>query len=839
MEQPSTPLNSATLWLQSLWLGFGLFFFYAQFSSMSLRPTFENGAWLIGTLIFLLAIYSLLKGIRQPNRGALWILSAGPLTLALGLGLFFPLSHSALFWMLVPLGIIACMTLFTGALEKEKSATLTKLCNGLLMVSLGVVASLLASGLIPPLWSPWVCAGVMLFLFLSSSLLMLSNPAYSQPAMEPGAPCKVGVSIYFGPLLFSFWLSVSFRNLLSETWIYGFHNSLLNHLLLTTAFALGAGFAFKGLQRFGIYRYLCQTSLTALLLSFALALPQTTWSWIALGLFIAYLSGCMTTGLIHLHIRPSGAAFTLKRNLAFFSCLALGFIVGNGLYFYFLQPGGIWILSLVLFAALLVLQQYLHLDPITSAGSALDSKDHNNWVLPPVGVFGEGRHTFLSRILRRCARIVAEIFFGRIRIEGAEHMATYKHVILAANHPNTFLDPLILTALSPARLHYWAKATLWRFPMIGSILDRMGAIPVFRRQDSHPELPQSDNQLSIALAARKMNKGAWFLIFPEGGSNIGLSLKPLKTGTARVAFRALEENQWSEEIAIVPVGIDYLEPSLFRTDVTLRFGKPILVNSYQDCFHQNQRSAVVQVTEEVSNTLKNLLPHLDEPDLESLVNQICSLYGERISAVIGEDDLTAARKAISTAVNHYQQMDPDTVLLFSERLNTYHSETARLSTPANHDPIPFKELFRILTGMVSFVTYGIVSNWIPYRLVQKVLSTLDPSPVWLGTAKLAWGVFIFGTYYLVSGFVAYRIFGGLVAFLLVASFVISAFIALGSLDRFAFRVRQVQLVWQAFWTQDTNDDLEEMKMSLIQDLERFREAYAFYHGPSSGQNSQE
>jgi uncharacterized protein involved in cysteine biosynthesis len=67
-----------------------------------------------------------------------------------------------------------------------------------------------------------------------------------------------------------------------------------------------------------------------------------------------------------------------------------------------------------------------------------------------------------------------------------------------------------------------------------------------------------------------------------------------------------------------------------------------------------------------------------------------------------------------------------------------------------------------------------------------------------------------------------------VAWLTIMTVVISAFVALGSLDRFAFRFRQLKNIWQVFWTQDTNEDLEAMKVSLIQDLERFRESYAFY-----------
>jgi len=193
------------------------------------------------------------------------------------------------------------------------------------------------------------------------------------------------------------------------------------------------------------------------------------------------------------------------------------------------------------------------------------------------------------------------------------------------------------------------------------------------------------------------------------------------------------------------------------------------------------------------------------------------------------EDPTEARKAISAAVNHYQRVDPDTVYLFSERLEIYERERERMATPENHPPIPLRSALKILASLFSPASLGLLINWIPYHLTGRVVSVFGAEPVWMATTKLGFGALIFTLWYGLLWFLSNLIAGPLISSVLVILAAYAAFLAMGAMDRFAFRFRQLRMVWQLIWTQDTNDDLEEMRLSLIQDLERFRESYAFYH----------
>ena len=507
--------------------------------------------------------------------------------------------------------------------------------------------------------------------------------------------------------------------------------------------------------------------------------------------------------------------------------LLLGIVAGH-----WLNQQALPYAELILFFVGLVLLQMVSISrAVKLAGQEHLARESElidgEWEWQEHGPGGLARHTSFSRLIRFLARSITEIFFGNPRIIGREHLQVEHGGILVANHPNTFLDPLLVTAVAPGKIHYWAKSTLWKLPILGSILDRLGAIPIYRRQDSHGE-NKPDNRTSMSIASRKLNDGAFVLIFPEGVSEVGLSLKPLKTGAARLGFQALADGDWDNEAPIIPIGIDYAEPALFRSRVTIRIGEPVYLKEFRPVYEEDPRAAVVQATERVSEELKDLLPHLDEPELEGLVHRIHDLYGERVLQILNEEDETAARLAISDAVNHYQKMDPDTVYLFNQRISAYFAELERLGTPENHPPIPVRDLFRFMLGMFSVASFGLITNWIPYRLTGRVVEWFTSSRVWVATAKIGVGGIVFSVYYLIIGLMLYLLAGPMLASLILLAIIVSAFMALGAIDRFAFRFSQIKTLWQAFWTQDTNEDLDRMKVSLVQDLERFRESYEFY-----------
>jgi len=164
------------------------------------------------------------------------------------------------------------------------------------------------------------------------------------------------------------------------------------------------------------------------------------------------------------------------------------------------------------------------------------------------------------RLLRELARIVLDVFYRRIEVAGSERLPARGPLIVAANHHNALVDPLLLMAAIPRQLVPLAKAPLFRLPVIGALARWAGAIPVERPQDAPGR--RIDNEAMFAQALARLRQDAAILIFPEGVSQPDPKLMPLRTGAARLLLQAAVAS--GGPVTLVPVGLVYHEPGAFR-----------------------------------------------------------------------------------------------------------------------------------------------------------------------------------------------------------------------------------------------------------------------------------
>ncbi len=89
------------------------------------------------------------------------------------------------------------------------------------------------------------------------------------------------------------------------------------------------------------------------------------------------------------------------------------------------------------------------------------------------------------------------------------------------------------------------------------------------------------------------------MIFPEGTSVSERRLRPLKTGAARIALGAEARHGFQLGLQVVPVAINYFDPSTFRSDVLLNVAPPIVVADYAAAYAQDPDAAADQLTEAI------------------------------------------------------------------------------------------------------------------------------------------------------------------------------------------------------------------------------------------------
>ncbi len=187
-------------------------------------------------------------------------------------------------------------------------------------------------------------------------------------------------------------------------------------------------------------------------------------------------------------------------------------------------------------------------------------------------------------------------FLWRIEVEGLDHVPDDGGAILAPNHLSV-LDHFVLASSLPRRITYVGKAeymddwkTKYIFPALGMIpIDRGGGSAANRALES---------------AARVLQQGELFGIYPEGTRSRDGKLHKGHTGVARLAMRT--------GCPIIPVGLqgtlevqqpDSALPKPFKV-MRVRLGRPIQPSRFGD--QARNRLVLRELTDELMYEIREL-----------------------------------------------------------------------------------------------------------------------------------------------------------------------------------------------------------------------------------------
>ena len=124
----------------------------------------------------------------------------------------------------------------------------------------------------------------------------------------------------------------------------------------------------------------------------------------------------------------------------------------------------------------------------------------------------------MRRAITAFFRFCLRIFFRRIELLGMERVPSSRAVVFAVNHPNGLVDPLFLLCFAPARVSFLAKAPLFGYPIIGSIVRAFDTIPVYRKQEVGNRSLAEANGGALALGTAVGTGARFELELPEVAS---------------------------------------------------------------------------------------------------------------------------------------------------------------------------------------------------------------------------------------------------------------------------------------------------------------------------------
>lgn len=153
----------------------------------------------------------------------------------------------------------------------------------------------------------------------------------------------------------------------------------------------------------------------------------------------------------------------------------------------------------------------------------------------------------------------------RMELHGTERIPRSGPVILVANH-ESLIDPWVLGLATPRPIRYMAKAELWNYPVLRSVMKWFGTFPVERG---------TGDRGAVGRATHLLETGEVLGMFPQG-TCLPYRRRPWHRGAAKLAIVS--------GAPIVPVAIINSEkalrparPKLGLPRIVVLVGEPIVV----------------------------------------------------------------------------------------------------------------------------------------------------------------------------------------------------------------------------------------------------------------------
>lgn len=299
------------------------------------------------------------------------------------------------------------------------------------------------------------------------------------------------------------------------------------------------------------------------------------------------------------------------------------------------------------------------------------------------------------------------VFYKRIIRNGFENIPNNQPSIFACTHPNSFLDAIIIGAYSPRKLYFLARSDVFNTPFKMWLLSKMNLIPIYRLQEGSENLHKNED--TFAKCFEIMKKGGSILIFSEGISITDKIVRPLKKGTARIAFGAESYNNFSLDLQIIPMSLNYTYPSIFRTEVIIGVQPPIALKNYKAIYEASQVKAIRQFNSELFEGIK-AASIIVEPDKEKIYEIIAPLF---------RTQLVDQSKRLEEEQNWSELADLEkTIQIAKSYKYSKNEEISEAAIEYGQPNLLFLGLIQLLNGLTYVV--GFLPNAIPFVIAQKV-----------------------------------------------------------------------------------------------------------------------
>jgi glycerol-3-phosphate O-acyltransferase / dihydroxyacetone phosphate acyltransferase len=453
-------------------------------------------------------------------------------------------------------------------------------------------------------------------------------------------------------------------------------------------------------------------------------------------------------------------------------------------------------------------------------------------------------HRWIRAAVVSLVRLLIGVYFRRIERFHPEQVPERGPILLVSNHPGSLTDAFLIGATARRPVSFVGTIQLFRWKPIAWFLRICGIIPVNRQKDDARAMRSVMDTFEACY--RVLEQGGVVGIFPEGITYNDASLRPLKSGAARMALDLEHRHGGKLGLRLVPVGLTYSRKEHYRSVVLVHFGEPIDAARFLDGYDTRRKERVQALSQEIERRIQSLILHLPELDRGRLVRSVARLYLDRLKLggwVVTEAATPRAEElvltqAIARVIDHFTQTDPDRVTRFVGRLARYEQRLRRLGLEDEFvDQLGCDHLFptaiagHCLLLVVAFpiALFGWAHRWLPALAVQTAVRRLTirgARKAQTPHVAMMTGLIIFGVAYALYIGAAHILWGWPTSLVYGSSLPVAGLIA----HSYAVHLRRLPVGWRTWLVRlrapFVARSLVRQRQDLIDEIEAARDDYA-------------
>lgn len=388
-----------------------------------------------------------------------------------------------------------------------------------------------------------------------------------------------------------------------------------------------------------------------------------------------------------------------------------------------------------------------------------------------------------------CQQIVAaslRLYYKKITFQKYPKHLEKEGVIFACVHQQSFMDPILIGALTLRQHIYLTRSDAFKNPIARRLFTSFKMLPIYRNQDGVNSVDK--NKEIFARCRNALFHKHSLIIFPEANCHAIYHVRRLKTGAARIALTTEAEHDYTANIHIIPVGIQYQHHYKFNQQVQLNFGEPIKMKDFLTLHKENSRKAYLKLSEELGEKIKDNTLHIADLEYYDMLLQMKKTYRHSMLKNLGLSkrpykNVYQAEKTTVDLLNEYvANSSAETRDAWKEKITKYTKQLTELNLRDYLFEKDKQPTFLATIGLLLLAPihlYGVVNNYLPYKIPERIVDQKIKNDTFFAPLKMVIAMLLFPIFYLVQTLLVWGISGnGWTALAYVASLPIAGYFAI-------------------------------------------------------------